>query len=82
MKSDIPSSTHGHVVLRWLAAEPMTIGALKRRCAQALGDAAEFHTCDTTGLDLRRLLALLAERGKVRLEGDCWRADTAKICAH
>lgn len=74
-------STHGHTVLHWLAAGPMSREALRRRVDDELGSAASFHTCDRAGLGLDDLLALLAERGKILPVGDKWTSDMSKVCA-
>ena len=73
-------STHGHVILKWLAAAPLSNAALKTRVAGELGGKVQFHTCDTSGLSLDALLALLAERGKIARVGDGWQSDLSRMC--
>jgi probable metal-binding protein len=73
-------STHGHVVLHWLAATPLDEAALRERVGRELGTTARFHTCDTTGLTLDALIALLAERGKIVRDGAGWRSEMDKVC--
>ena len=74
-------SIHGHVILQWLADTSLSSGALATRVANAFGSTPQFHTCDQTGLSLDSLLALLAERGKIRQSGEGWRSDMSKVCA-
>ena len=74
-------STHGHTILHWLAAEPMSGEALQQRVDGELGAAARFHTCDSAGLTLDELLALLAGRGKILPVGAAWTSDLSKVCA-
>ena len=73
-------SIHGHVILKWLADAPLSSAALKARVAGELGEQAQFHTCDTSGLSLEALLALLAERGKITQVGDGWQSDLSRMC--
>lgn len=75
-------STHGHTIMHWLAAEPMSIDALRDRVHREIGAAARFHTCDTKDLRLDGLLALLAERGKISEAQGLWTSDLAKSCSH
>lgn len=75
-------STHGHTILHWLAATPMSIDALRQRVASEIGAAARFHTCDRADLPLDGLLTLLAERGKIAEAQGLWTSDRAKICSH
>jgi probable metal-binding protein len=80
--ADAPAgSTHGHVVLHWMAGAPLDETALRARVERELGPAARFHTCDTSGLTLDGLIALLAERGKIVRDGDGWRSEMAKVCS-
>lgn len=58
-------STHGHTILHWLAATPMSIDALRQRVHSELGAAARFHICSASDLELDGLLAVLAERGRI-----------------
>lgn len=74
-------SVHGHVILNWLAAAPLTLNELHERCASEFGTAPQFHTCDTAGLDLSALLGLLAERGKIVKAGSGWRSDMTQVCS-
>jgi probable metal-binding protein len=76
-----PGSVHGHVILRWLAAQAMDLETLRTRADALLGRDARFHTCDTVDLDLDALVSLLAERGKIVRDGEGWRSDLAKVCA-
>ena len=73
-------TTHGHTILHWLAAQPMSREALQQRVDNELGAAALFHTCDSTGLTLDALLALLAGRGKIVPAGAAWTSDLSKMC--
>lgn len=73
-------STHGHTILRWLAAQPMSAELLHQKVSAELGSNVSFHTCDTSDLSLDALLALLAERGKLAYTGDVWTADLSKMC--
>lgn len=75
------ASTHGHTILRWLAAQPMSAESLRQKVNAELGDAVSFHTCDVGDLSLDALLALLAERGKLAFTGEVWTADLSKMCA-
>ena len=81
MSVEPDGSTHGHVVLRWLAERPSGVEALRERVNRELGAAACFHTCDTNGLTLDGLVELLAERGKIVREGDAWRSEMSKVCS-
>jgi probable metal-binding protein len=75
------ASLHGHVILRWLAEQPMEAGALRERVDRELGAAVSFHTCDRSGLSFDALLGLLAERGKIVREGEAWRSEMSQVCA-
>lgn len=75
------TSAHGHTILRWLAAQPMSAESLRRKVSAELGDVVSFHTCDVSDLSLDALLALLAERGKLAYSGEVWTADLSKMCA-
>lgn len=73
-------SIHGHTIMRWLGAETLSGETLAARVSREFGDGARFHTCDTQGLSLHGLLALLTERGKVRELAGGWTADLSKMC--
>lgn len=73
-------SIHGHTVMRWLGVETLSGEALAARASREFGDDARFHTCDTQGLTLQGLLALLAERGKVCEVPAGWTADLSRMC--
>lgn len=80
--TDIPAaSAHGHTILRWLAAQPMSAESLQQKVSAELGSNVSFHTCDMSDLSLDALLALLAERGKLAFIGEVWTADLSKMCA-
>ena len=81
MSGEVETSTHGHVILRWLAERAMDTETLHRRVAGEIGAEARFHTCDRTGLPLDALIDLLAERGKIVREGEGWRSEMSKVCA-
>lgn len=74
------ASAHGHTILRWLAAQPMSAESLHQKVSAELGSNVSFHTCDTSDLSLDALLALLAERGKLAYTGEVWTADLSKMC--
>ncbi len=74
-------STHGHVILKWLAEEPLSVDALRNRVAGELGSAPQFHTCDRQSLSLDGLLELLSERGKIVASAGGWSSDMSKVCA-
>jgi probable metal-binding protein len=73
-------SIHGHTIMRWLGAETLSGNELAARVQREFGDDARFHTCDSQGLSLQDLLALLSQRGKVRQLGTGWTADLSKMC--
>lgn len=75
------ASAHGHTILRWLSAQPMSAESLRDKVSAELGDEVSFHTCDASGLSLDALLALLAQRGKLAFTGGVWTADLSKMCA-
>ena len=81
MSDKVETSTHGHVILRWLAEQAMDTETLRRRAADEIGADARFHTCDRAGLPLDALIGLLAERGKIVREGAGWRSEMSKVCA-
>jgi probable metal-binding protein len=77
------NSIHGHTILRWLsdATAPLSLGEIEARLSVAGIGELRFHTCDTEGLDLGELLALLETRGKLWRVGACYVSERARICA-
>ena len=76
-----PASHHGHVVLRWLAENPMTEEALRQRVNEQLGRQARFHTCDKSNLSFDDLLTLLISRQKISRNHEGFCTEPQRICA-
>jgi nitrogen fixation protein NifZ len=74
-------SIHGHAILRWLTAAPISRGALGDRVRADFGPAARFHTCDVGDLSFDALFDLLVSRGKIVEANGLWSAEPAKICS-
>ncbi|PKU22636.1 YecH family metal-binding protein [Telmatospirillum siberiense] len=79
------ASIHGHEVLHMMleAAEGFpSVEALVAAIEERFGADARFHTCSAEGMDARRLVEFLTERGKfVPLESG-FNTSAEKICSH
>ncbi len=79
------ASIHGHEVLHMMLerAEGFpSIAALVAAIEERFGADARFHTCSAEGMDARRLVAFLTERGKFQPQTSGFNTSAEKICSH
>jgi probable metal-binding protein len=79
------ASIHGHEVLHMMLERVEgfpSVEALVAAIEERFGTDARFHTCSAEGMDAKRLVAFLTERGKFQPLASGFNTSAEKICAH
>ncbi len=79
------ASIHGHEVLHMMLERGEgypSVEALTAAIEERFGADARFHTCSAEGMDARRLVEFLTERGKFVPLTSGFNTSPEKICSH
>ena len=78
-------SIHGHEVLKMMDGNDYTEYSLLEAIHKKFGTEARFHTCSSSDMDAKQLIAFLKAKGKFKpasLDDSQFTVDLRKICRH